>query len=140
MGKERMSGPAIVLDTNVFVAAAFRPGSASRRLVEAVRRGELRLVWDDATRRETETVLGRIPVISADDMVELFREEHRFRGATDSAAFAAVPDPEDRKFAALAAAAGATLVSMDRALLGAAGAAGFTALPPGAFLARITGG
>jgi predicted nucleic acid-binding protein len=50
-----------VLDTNVFVAAGFNPGSDSARLVEAVRGGQLRMIWDDATHAEIEHVLRRIP-------------------------------------------------------------------------------
>jgi ATP-binding cassette subfamily B protein/subfamily B ATP-binding cassette protein MsbA len=48
------TGPGrVVLDTNVFVAAGFNPGSHSA-LVAAVRDGRLRLVWDDATHTEIE--------------------------------------------------------------------------------------
>jgi predicted nucleic acid-binding protein len=32
----------VILDTNVFVAAGFNPGSASARIVEQVRAGHLR--------------------------------------------------------------------------------------------------
>ena len=60
----------VVLDTNVFVAAGFNPGSHSARLIEAVRAGR-------------------------------------------------VPDPADRKFAALAEAARAPLVTSDAGLLNA---------------------
>ena len=42
----------VVLDTNVFVAAGFNRGSHSAWLVEAVRDGRLRMVWDNATRAE----------------------------------------------------------------------------------------
>ena len=35
-----------MLDTNVFVAAGFNPGSHSAWLVEAVRDGRLRMIWD----------------------------------------------------------------------------------------------
>jgi len=39
------TGPGrVVLDTNVFVAAGFNPGSHSARLVEAVHDGRLRMV------------------------------------------------------------------------------------------------
>src|SRR5690242_20609336 len=47
----------VVLDTNVFVAAGFNPGSHSARLVEAVRDGRLRMIWDDTTRAEIEQVM-----------------------------------------------------------------------------------
>jgi PIN domain len=52
------TGPGdVVLDTNVFVAAGFNPGSHSARLVEAVRDGRLRMVWNDATHAEIEHVM-----------------------------------------------------------------------------------
>src|SRR5437870_8190852 len=54
------TGPGeVVLDTNVFVAAGFNPGSHSARLVEAVRDGRLSIVWDDATHTEIEHVMRR---------------------------------------------------------------------------------
>src|SRR5947209_9895048 len=59
------TGPGeVVLDTNVFVAAGFNPGSHSARLVEAVRDGRLRMVWNDATRTEIEHVMRQIPRLS----------------------------------------------------------------------------
>lgn len=110
---------ALVLDSNVLIAAAFRPGSHSGRLVQAVREGRYRLVWNEPTRRESERLMRRIPPISWSDVAGLFREEDHFTGPVDADAFGNVPDPDDRKFAALAAAAQATLVSLDTHLLGA---------------------
>jgi uncharacterized protein len=109
--------PHLVLDTNVLIAAAFRPSSGSGRLVAAVRRGDFRLIWNEPTRAETERLFRRIPPIDWSDVTGLYRDEDRFDGVVDPAAFGAVPDPEDRKFAALAAATGATLVSLDADLL-----------------------
>jgi hypothetical protein len=56
--------PQVVLDTNVFVGAGFKPRSHSALLLEAVRGGRLRIVWDDATHEEIEHVLRRIPPLS----------------------------------------------------------------------------
>jgi len=107
----------VVLDTNVLIAAAFRPASRSATLVREIREGRVGLVWDEPTRRESETLLRRIPPISWRDVSDLFRDEDRFPGSVDQRGFESVPDPDDRKFAALAAAAGATLVSLDAHLL-----------------------
>lgn len=130
-----MSCPAdatrVVLDTNVFVGAAFNAHSASARLLAAVRAGALALVWDGPTRDETRAVLGRIPRISWEAVADLFREEERFGGETRPADFAVIEDPADRKFAALAAAAGCLLVSSDRHLLDHRGRLGITVLTPG---------
>src|SRR5262249_2403125 len=93
-----------VLDTNVLVAAGFNPGSHSARLVEAVRDGRLRMVWDDATHTEIEHVMRQIPRLSWTRIADLFRSEDRFAGSTHPEEFGFVPDPAARKFAALAAA------------------------------------
>lgn len=124
----------LVLDTNVLIAAAFRPTSSSGRLVAAVRRGDFRLVWDEPTRAETERLLRKIPPIAWDDFSGLFRPEDRHEDPVDPSAFGVVPDPEDRKFAALAAAAGATLVSLDAHLLQASLEGHPAVVRPGALL------
>jgi predicted nucleic acid-binding protein len=131
--------PAVVVDTNVFVAAGFRRGGAAAQLLAGIRRGAVRLVWDDATRDETRRIVRRIPPLAGwwDALAPLFRPEDRHAGAIDPAAFAMVADPDDRKFAALAAAAGATLVTLD-AHLHAARAAGLVALAsPRALVRRL---
>lgn len=112
-----MPTPAVVLDTNIFVAAGFNPRSHSARIVEAVREGRLRLVWDEATRRETQHVVERIPPLSWSDYEDLFNKNNRHAAETDTNAFTLIPDPEDRKFIALAQAVGAVLVSRDGHLL-----------------------
>ena len=111
----------VVLDTNVFVAAGFNPISHSARLVAAVRDGRLRMVWDDSTRAEIEHVMRQIPRLSWTRVADLFRSEDRFAGATNPQAFSFVPDPADRKFAALADAVPAPLVTSDAGLLRASG-------------------
>lgn len=108
---------AVVLDTNVFVAAGFNRVSHSARIIEAIRGGHLRLVWDTATRRETKMIIDKIPPLSWPFFAGLFHEDDRFDGLLETARFGHVPDPEDRKFAALAHAARATLVTSDDDLL-----------------------
>lgn len=112
-----MPAPSVILDTNVFVAAGFNPQSASAGIVADVRSGRLRMVWNDATRRETEHILRKIPPLAWDAFSDLFREEDRYDGETSPEQFAFVPDPDDRKFAALSAATGAVLVTNDDHLL-----------------------
>ena len=109
--------PTVVLDTNVFVAAQFNPGSDAARILDAVRRSDLRMMWDPSTRRETRAVLERIPPLSWRKAEELFRADNRFTGKTDADQFRRIPDPQDRKFAALAHATGSILVSWDQHLL-----------------------
>ena len=129
--------PAIVLDTNVFVGAGFNPRSACARVLALVRDGAVRLVWDDATREETTHIVGRIPPLAGTRVLDVFRTADRFTGETRPEAFALVPDPDDRKFAALASATGATLLTLDAHLLVARNDAGVAILTPREFLARI---
>jgi putative PIN family toxin of toxin-antitoxin system len=131
-----MPPPSVVLDTNVFVAAGFNPRSASRKIVEAVKQGQVRMLWNDATRREIERITQQIPPLRTHNLVDLFRPEDRFTAATHPDRFADIPDPDDRKFAALAQAAGAVLISNDEHLLGQRGRSDLTVLTPGAFWRR----
>ena len=108
----------VVIDTNVFVAAGFRRQSASAKIVERVREKELRLVWDKPTHNETRHIIDKIPRLCWSDFAELFRDDDRFQGETEPANFDFIPDPDDRKFAALAAAAGAVLITSDQHLRG----------------------
>jgi putative PIN family toxin of toxin-antitoxin system len=126
----------VVLDTNVFVAAGFNPGSHSARLVEAVRDRRLRMVWDDAIRTEVEHVMRQIPRLSWARIADLFRSEDRFSGATHPEAVGFVPDPADRKFAALAEAAQAPLITSDAGLLNAGGEMAVPVLKPSEFARR----
>lgn len=131
-----MPSPSVVLDTNVLVAAGFNPRSASAKIVDAVKRGQVRMVWNDATRREIERILHQIPPLRAHDVAQLFRPEDRFAAATHPERFADVPDPDDRKFAALAHAAGAILISNDEHLLRHRDRTDLTVLTPGEFWRR----
>ena len=126
----------VVLDTNVFVAARFNPRSASAQILEAVRDGRLSMIWDDATRREIEHILGRIPPLRARGISDVFRPEDRFTEPTHPERFSMVADPDDRKFAALAAAAGATLISNDEHLLGWRDRLEIPIVSPGEFVGR----
>lgn len=109
---------AVVLDTNVLVAAGFNRSSASARVLQEIRRGTLCLVWDDETRAESEHILRKIPPLSWENVAELYRPEERYDGATEPEAFSFVPDPDDWAFAALASATGAALLTLDDHLLG----------------------
>jgi uncharacterized protein len=113
----RGSAEPTVLDTNVFVAAGFNPGSHAARILDAVKAGQLRMVWNEATRREILHILRRIPPLAKHAVDDLFRPQDEYKSATYPEHFEIVPDPDDRKFAALAHAAGAILISRDDHLL-----------------------
>jgi predicted nucleic acid-binding protein len=130
-------GNAVVLDTNVLIASAFRKSSSSARLVQAVREGKLRMLWDEGTKGEIEALFRRIPPISWASVEALFTAEGFVEGAFDPDRFTSVPDPDDRKFAALAAGTGAVLVTMDAHLLEAGLGLEPEVLTPGAFEDRF---
>lgn len=79
------------------------------------------------------------PADSLGDFAHLFRDEYRHDGETDVDAFRHVADPSDRKFAALAAATGATLITQDDHLLGSRDQAEVDIATPREFLERREG-
>lgn len=125
-----------ILDTNVFVGAGFNRRSASAGLLKAARDGRLTLVWNSATRAETERILRKIPPLSWDAVADLFEAAHEAPVVLDLSHVAFVTDPEDRKFAALSLATGTTVITSDDDLLAHAGQ--LDACKPGAFLSRLT--
>jgi len=107
----------VVVDTNVWVAAAFHPSSCSARIVGAIRAGRLRMVWNEQTRSESKRILSKIPPISWERFAGLFLTEARSDVPLDLDAYMVVPDAEDRKFAALAHATNSILITQDHHLL-----------------------
>jgi predicted nucleic acid-binding protein len=116
----------------------FNPRSAAARILAAVREGRFQLIWNEPTRRETEMILRRIPHLDWERVADLFKPETEFTGAVDPDSFVLVPDPEDRKFAALSAATQTPLVTSDDDLLSHR-SIGVDVLTPRAFLARAGG-
>jgi predicted nucleic acid-binding protein len=126
--------PAVVLDTNVIVAAGFHPSGHAARVISAGRNGALRTIWSEATRRETRAILGRIPPLDWKSFEDLFRSKDAYDRPVDLSLVSAVPDPEDRKFAGLARASGAVLITADDELLASSARIGILALAPHEFL------
>jgi uncharacterized protein len=126
----------IILDTNVFVAAGFNRNSASAKILRSIASGELRMIWSDATLRETQMIVEKIPPLSWKDVSDLFRDDARFAGEIDTSGFELVEDADDRKFAALSAASGATLITSDDDLLSVRDRLTVAVLTPSEFLER----
>ena len=120
----------VVLDTDVLVAAAYNPQSASRHVVEACLAGELTPVLSGALRREYEFILAR----AARGRPYLERVHQLLDGAAvvePARTPRVVPDdPEDDKLVAVALAAGAALVTNDAHLLAVAGHEGLEVVRP----------
>jgi predicted nucleic acid-binding protein len=125
-----MSVRRVVLDTNVLVAAAYNPRSASRQVVEACLGGGLTPVLSGALRREYEFILTRAArgrpylerIHQLLDRAEVVEPAQTPRVVPD--------DPGDDKLVAAALAAGAVLVSNDAHLLALAGHEGLEVVRP----------
>lgn len=126
----------VILDTNVLVAAGFNSRSHAARIVNAVKSGQLHMVWNEETRREIRFVLRRIPPLRKFQVEDLFQPDLQYLGDTFPEKFEVIPDPDDRKFAALAGATGATLITRDDHLLQQRGQLDLTILTPTQFWNR----
>lgn len=131
-----MARLAVVLDTNIFVAAGFNPDSAAARIIASVRAGQLAMPWHPTTRRETRAVLCQIPPLHWAAFADVFWAEVRVTQPLDLAPFKAVADAADRKFAALAYQTQALLVSNDQDLLSVRDELPVTVLTSSAFATR----
>ncbi|NJK62804.1 MAG: PIN domain-containing protein [Synechococcaceae cyanobacterium SM2_3_1] len=109
----------VILDTNIFVAAGFRPGSDAGRILELVRSEKLSMIWHEQTLEEIRHIINKIPPLarSWSGTAPLFSPERSYPWPLSIEDFHHIPDPADRKFAALAAATGGTLISLDADLL-----------------------
>lgn len=126
----------VVVDTNVFVGAAFNRASASAEVIQWVRDRRVSMPWTDWTFREVRHVLRKIPPISWDAFEDLFRPDDQWPGPLPEEDLEWVSDPEDRKFAALARATEAVLISNDHHLVDRRAEASFTVLTPGEYVER----
>ncbi len=133
-----MVKPLIVLDTNVFVAAGFNPESSSAQILEQIRSGQIRMVWNEQIRQEIQHILRKIPHLSWEQVSSLFKEEDYYTGETHFEKFNFIADPDDRKFVALSEASGAVLITMDYDLLSIRNEVSIPILTPGEFLSNST--
>ena len=130
----------VVLDTNVLVAAAYAPASASRRIVDACLDGHLVAVASSAIRREYDLILGRAVRVEGYqdrlgrllETLELVEPAETPRRVPD--------DPDDDKFLAAALAGRAEwLITNDRHLLVLDPLDPIRIVPAGAFAERVLG-
>jgi uncharacterized protein len=127
----------VVLDSNVFVAAGFNPQSSSAQLVAWIRAQRLRLMWHASTLEETRYQLKKIPPLSWEPFAALFERRNEFHGELALARYDFIADEDDRKFAALAEAVDAVLVSNDDHLLAVADRLSVPVLTPRVAVANL---
>lgn len=120
----------VVLDTNVLIAAAYNPDSASRRIVEACLKGERTAILSPALRREYERILTRAARgQSYLSQLQVLLEKAEVVEPAETPRV--VPDdPDDDKLVAVALAAGAVLVTNDAHLLAVVGHQGLQVVRP----------
>lgn len=109
--------PSVILDTNIFVAAGFKSTSHSAHIIEQVKSEQLQMVWSEETRQETEFIVRKIPPLAWDKIAYLFQPAHCYNGPLYPQNFQQIADAADIKFAALAEATRAILITMDRDFL-----------------------
>ena len=127
----------VVLDTNVLVAAAYAPASASRRIVDACLDGKLVAVASPAVQAEYELILSRaVRVEGYQDRLAQFLEQVDLVDPPETPR--RVPDdPDDDKFLAAAVTGQADwLVTSDRHLLALASQSPTRIVTPRAFAQR----
>jgi putative PIN family toxin of toxin-antitoxin system len=127
----------ILIDTNVFVAAACNPASASRKIVRAVERGELRLVVSPAVVREYEVILPHaVRWEEARDALRRLIESAQCVSPQENPPV--TEDRADDKFLAAAVTAPAeAIITSDRHLLAVHPYQGIDILPPPVFWKRF---
>ncbi len=108
---------AVILDTNIFVAAGFRPHSHSAQILEQLRTGQLRMIWHEETRAETAYIVAKIPPLHWETLADLFQPADRWPAVLNLEPFAYIRDAADQKYAALSAMSGALLITNDVDLL-----------------------
>lgn len=114
--------PSLVLDTNVVLDLLVFDDPAAHSLNEALDERRVRCLVSDATLEEWRRVLGYPEfALDAARQAALVARYQALAHRSDAACLTELPrcsDPDDQKFLALAAAAGAAaLVSKDRAVL-----------------------
>lgn len=130
-----------MLDTNVFVAAAYKPESSSRRLLDAVGAGRATLLVSPAVFGEYRKVLPK--AVKSTDAERQIREWLAGAEAVDAGRGRRVvrDDASDDKFVALAVAGRAdAIVSSDGHLLDLAGKIDVPVLRPGEAVRLVAGG
>jgi putative PIN family toxin of toxin-antitoxin system len=133
----------VVLDTNVLVAGLLSAAGPPGWVVEAPLAGEFELAFDAAIRQEYEEVLRRpefgFTPRRVDDLLAAF-DQFAFHVAAPPPWPVALPDPDDERFLAVAAATAGVLVTGNLRHFPVASRRGVVVLTPREFVERIRSG
>jgi uncharacterized protein len=123
----------IVIDTNILVASAYHRASASRRIIDAVERGEFELVLSSAIQREYDRIIPRA-IRMRSEITRLGAIIVSGTRVNPKANPRVTEDHEDDKFLAAALAGSAeAVITSDPHLLAADGYHGIRVLRPSDF-------
>jgi predicted nucleic acid-binding protein len=109
----------IVLDTNIFVAAAFNKKSSAKKIIEWVEEEKFSMLWTKDTKEETKHIISKIPPINWKEFEQLFKSKWEITDEVKNSDldigdnFKVIKDYSDRKFALLAKVAGSPIISND---------------------------
>ena len=107
----------LVIDTNLLVAAAYNPKSASQRILNSIESGEFTMIVSPDIVREYESVLRQAVRMEA-GRVRVWKAIQQHESVTPVEAPRVTEDPSDDKFLAAAVAARAdAIISSDKHLL-----------------------
>lgn len=128
------SSKKVVLDTNLLIAAFFNKQSASYKILEKVREGEIEAFWTQSIWEEGKKILENVGA----DKLFYNKLEEVFKPQNEIEDFPKVQvvedDPSDNKFLGCALKAGAKyIISNDRHLLKIKDYQGIEILPPTGF-------
>jgi uncharacterized protein len=115
--KHHPKAPKVVIDTNIIVAAGFNKKSYSAQMINLIREKRLILVWNQTTLAETRAVIRQIPPLNWEEFASLFEPVNELKSHLSPGKFELISDQSDRKFAALAEYAHASLITNDEHLL-----------------------
>lgn len=125
----------VVLDTNIVVSALISPFGAPARIVELVLAGEIQPAFDDRVMAEYREVLSRarfgFDSAGVEDLLDFIQAEGVAVITTPWPH--ALPDPDDRAFVEVAAAAEAILITGNLRHFPEAGCPGIVVMAPADF-------
>lgn len=130
--------PRVVLDTNVLIAAAYNPGSASARLVTLIRDGKLAMIVSPDLEREYDLMLDRALHGRADrEAIEAARDRAELYFPEETPRVVAADPADDMLLAAAVEGEAEVLVTNDVEVLKLDTYRGVRILRPAEFAAEL---